>query len=111
MDEQQILWDSDKNSTLLKERNVCFEDVLKEIRMKLTNEEKETLKSYESGEWRSTKKLAAARKQLQQYAKNALRKDRRINIRISENDLVQLQRKAVQDGLPYQTLISSVLAG
>jgi len=77
--------------------------------MKLTNEEKETLKSYENGEWSSTKKLAAARKQLQQYAKNALREDRRINIRISESDLVQLQRKAVQDGLPYQTLISSVL--
>jgi predicted DNA binding CopG/RHH family protein len=60
--------------------------VLKEMRMKLTNEEKETLKSYEKGERSSMKKLAAARRQLQQYAKNA-----------------------VQDGLPYQTLISSVL--
>ena len=77
--------------------------------MKLTTEEKEILKSYENGEWNSTNKIAAARKQLKQYAKNALRKDRRINIRISENDLLQLQRKAVQDGLPYQTLISSVL--
>jgi predicted DNA binding CopG/RHH family protein len=80
-----------------------------EVEMKLTNEEKDILKSYESGEWISSKKLSADRKQLKEYAKTALRKDRRINIRISENDLIQLQRKAVQDGLPYQTLISSVL--
>ena len=77
--------------------------------MKLTNQERDILKSYENGEWTSTNKLAADRKKLTQYAKNALRKNRRINIRISENDLVQLQRKAVRDGLPYQTLISSVL--
>jgi predicted DNA binding CopG/RHH family protein len=77
--------------------------------MKLTNDERDILKSYEQGEWTSTKKLAAERKLLRQYAKNALRKDKRVNIRISENDLVQLQRKAIHDGLPYQTLISSVL--
>jgi predicted DNA binding CopG/RHH family protein len=77
--------------------------------MRLSNDEKDILKSYERGEWTSTKRLSADRKQLAQYAKAALRKDKRVNIRISENDLVQLQRKAVQDGLPYQTLISSVL--
>ena len=77
--------------------------------MRLTNEEKDILKPYERGEWTSTKKLPAERRRLSQYAKTALRKDKRVNIRISENDLVQLQRKAVQEGLPYQTLISSVL--
>lgn len=77
--------------------------------MRLTNEEKDILKSYERGEWTSTKKLSAERRRLSQYAKTALRKDKRVNIRISENDLVQLQRRAVQEGLPYQTLISSVL--
>lgn len=77
--------------------------------MKLTNEEKEILQSYENGEWVSSKRLPADRKSLKGYAKAALRKDRRITIRISENDLIQLQRKAVQDGLPYQTLVSSVL--
>jgi predicted DNA binding CopG/RHH family protein len=77
--------------------------------MKLSNEEKNLVKSFESGEWISSKRLVSDRKQLAQYAKTALRKDKRVNIRISENDLVQLQRKAVQDGLPYQTLISSVL--
>jgi predicted DNA binding CopG/RHH family protein len=37
------------------------------------------------------------------------RKDKRINIRISEKDLVNLQKKALQEGLPFQTLISSIL--
>jgi predicted DNA binding CopG/RHH family protein len=81
----------------------------KEIKMKLTKDEKSILKSYEDGEWKSTKDLSSDSKKMKLYAKNALRKDKRVNIRISENDLVQLQRKAVQDGLPYQTLIASVL--
>jgi predicted DNA binding CopG/RHH family protein len=77
--------------------------------MKLTKDEKSILKSYEDGEWKSTKDIVSDSKRMKLYAKSALRKDKRVNIRISENDLVQLQRKAVQDGLPYQTLISSVL--
>ena len=77
--------------------------------MRLNKDEKNTLKSYDNEEWISTKKLDSERKQLGQYAKNSLRKDKRVNIRISENDLAHLQRKAVHDGLPYQTLISSVL--
>jgi predicted DNA binding CopG/RHH family protein len=35
--------------------------------------------------------------------------DKRINIRISEKDLIKLQRRAVKEGLPYQTFISSIL--
>ena len=77
--------------------------------MKLNNEEREILKSYEKGEWISTKKLTSERKELGQYAKAALKKDKRVNIRISGNDLVQLQHRAVHEGIPYQTLISSVL--
>ena len=38
-----------------------------------------------------------------------LRKNSRINIRLSENDLQAIQTKAIQEGLPYQTLIASVL--
>jgi len=37
------------------------------------------------------------------------RKTKNINIRISEDDLIRLKRKAEEDGMPYQTLISSVL--
>ena len=77
--------------------------------MKLTKDERDLLKSYNKDEWVPTKDIEADRKQLRRYAKAALRKDRRVNIRISENDLLELQRKAVQEGLPYQTLISSIL--
>jgi predicted DNA binding CopG/RHH family protein len=48
-------------------------------------------------------------KKYQEYAKATFRKDKRVNIRISEKDLVGLQKKAVEEGLPYQTLISSIL--
>ena len=39
----------------------------------------------------------------------SLRKDKRVNIRISEHDLLALQRKALEEGIPYQTLIASIL--
>ena len=42
-------------------------------------------------------------------AQNTMKKNRKINIRISENDLSALQRKSVREGIPYQTLIASVL--
>ena len=44
-----------------------------------------------------------------QFAKNTLRKDKRINIRLSSNDLESLKTNAVEMGLPYQILVSSVL--
>jgi len=46
---------------------------------------------------------------LQEAARNTMNKDKRINIRISSRDLVSLQRRANQYGMPYQTLISSIL--
>jgi predicted DNA binding CopG/RHH family protein len=44
-----------------------------------------------------------------EYAKATFQKNRRVNIRISEKDLDGIQRRAVEEGLPYQTLMSSVL--
>jgi predicted DNA binding CopG/RHH family protein len=43
------------------------------------------------------------------YARNTLRKDKRLNIRISERDLLELQKRAVNEGLPYQTYVSSII--
>jgi predicted DNA binding CopG/RHH family protein len=77
--------------------------------MKLTNEEKDLLASFGAGEWKSTGRTAAERTRLRRYSQNTLKNDKRVNIRITANDLTELQREAVQDGLPYQTLISSVL--
>jgi len=77
--------------------------------MKLSKEEKEILESVERGEWRSVKKSRKEIERFRSIARRTLRKDKRINIRISKKDLESLQLKAVQQGLPYQTLVSSLL--
>jgi predicted DNA binding CopG/RHH family protein len=79
------------------------------MKTKMTREENKILKSFEAGEWVSVTDLSKRKKELAQYALNTLKKDRRLNIRISERDLVELQRKAVREGLPYQTYVSSIL--
>ncbi len=77
--------------------------------MKLDREEKTILKSVEKGDWRSVPNVPEEKKRYRRYALATLRKDKRINIRISERDLVLLQQRALDEGLPYQTLISSIL--
>ena len=76
---------------------------------KLTKEEKEMLDSYERGEWHSVKNLGSEIKRYQAMARATLRKDKRVNIRISSHDLERLQKKAIEDGIPYQTLIASLI--
>ncbi len=76
---------------------------------KLTKEEQQLLKSFEKGEWTPVADLPQRKKELTAYAKNTLKKDKRLNIRISERDLMELQRKAVEEGLPYQTYVSSII--
>jgi len=75
----------------------------------MDSEEREILASYERGEWRPVKTGRSEIAKLQQYARNTLQKNKRINIRLAERDLVGIQTKAIEEGLPYQTLISSVL--
>jgi predicted DNA binding CopG/RHH family protein len=78
-------------------------------KLKLEEEEKEILESFERDEWEPVQDLEKEVKKHQVYARNTLRKDKRINIRISSKDLEELQLVAVEDGIPYQTLISSIL--
>ncbi|MFH1778225.1 MAG: antitoxin [Candidatus Omnitrophota bacterium] len=77
--------------------------------MKLNREEKEILEAYDKGTFRSIPNVAKEINRYREYAKSTLQKNKRINIRISERDLIHLQRKAIEEGLPYQTLISSIL--
>ena len=74
--------------------------------LKLQKDELELLASYEAEEWKSAKKL---KEQYRTYARATFRKDKRVNIRISEKDLLDLQKRAIRQGIPYQTLLSSVL--
>src|SRR4030043_777193 len=71
-------------------------------------EEMELAKSLEAEEWVSdlTKK---EKKQYEEYARNSLTKQKRINIRMTERDLKKIQAKAVEEGLPYQSLISMLI--
>jgi len=76
---------------------------------KLKKDEKNLLDSLEAGEWESVPQLQSQIRKHGQYAKNTMRKDKRVNIRISSRDLEQLQTLAMEDGIPYQTLMSSIL--
>lgn len=76
---------------------------------KLDKEEQELLESFENDEWQPIKNMEKEIKKHREYAKNTFLKNKRINIRISEKDLDSIQRKALEEGIPYQTLISSVL--
>ena len=76
---------------------------------KFDQEEQEIVGAFESGK---LKRVANAEKVLEQHqvvAQATFKKDARINIRLSSRDLRALQTRALQEGLPYQTLVSSVL--
>jgi predicted DNA binding CopG/RHH family protein len=78
-------------------------------RMKLDSEEQAILDSFNKGEWKSVKNLKREKDIAKKAAKNTLRKDARVNIRVSSSDLVRIKQKAAFEGIPYQTLIASVL--
>ncbi|HIP73209.1 MAG TPA: antitoxin [Anaerolineae bacterium] len=71
--------------------------------------EKEVIESYENDEWQSVADLAEEKERYQSYANATFRKDKRVNIRISRKDLEAIQKRALEEGIPYQTLMSSVL--
>lgn len=74
----------------------------------LDKDEMELSKSLETEEWISdlTKK---EKKQYEKYARNSVTKQKRINIRMTERDLKKIQAKAIEEGLPYQSLISMLI--
>lgn len=77
-------------------------------KVRLDKDETEILTDYEAGEFQSVL-TPARKKQINRAAENAFKKDKRINIRISGRDLDAIQRRALEEGIPYQTLVSSVL--
>jgi len=77
--------------------------------VKLTQEEKELLVSVERGEWKRIPNFPREAVRYRDAARATLRKDKRVNIRMAERDLIRFQKTAVHEGLPYQTLISSIL--
>lgn len=76
---------------------------------KLDKEEREILEAFEAGKLKRTKGAARLQERHGEYAAAMFRKDARINIRLSSRDLRGLQKRALAEGIPYQTLIASVL--
>ena len=76
---------------------------------KLSSEEREILEAFEKGTLKRSKNAASTQKRHQEYAAAMFKKDARINIRISSRDLRGLQKRALEEGIPYQTLIASIL--
>lgn len=76
---------------------------------KLDSEEQEILEAFEKGELKRAKNAAQELEQHKAVADATFKKDARINIRLSSRDLRSLQARALKEGIPYQTLISSIL--
>ncbi len=75
----------------------------------LDEEEREILKAFDSG---SIQPIPNAKEEMakhREYAAATFRKDKRINIRLASRDLFTIQKLALLEGIPYQTLISSIL--
>jgi len=77
--------------------------------MKLKKEEKELMESVERDEWETVPKLKDEIKRSKAYARATIIKDRRMNIRIAKKDLNALKVKAIEEGIPYQTLVSRII--
>jgi len=75
----------------------------------IDKEEKDLMESIDKDEWRSVENIEREKEKAIAAARNTLKKDKRINLRLTQKDYHQIQIKAIEEGIPYQTLISSVI--
>lgn len=76
---------------------------------KLDRDEKGILSAYDKGELVSVRPTKAQLGAFRDAARATFIKNRRVNIRLSAADLMDIQARAYEEGIPYQTLIASVL--
>jgi len=76
---------------------------------KLDNEELEILESFDHGKLKRSKNVEEQLESHKVISETSFKKDARINIRLSSKDLRAIQSKALKEGMPYQTLVSSVI--
>ena len=77
--------------------------------IKIGKKEQELSSTVEKGEWKSVENLDEEVAKSKEYAKNTFIKNQRMNIRISQKDLNALKIRAAEEGMPYQTLVSSII--
>ena len=76
---------------------------------KLDKYEEEILQSFANNEWHEVENMNAEIEKHKQYAEETFKKNKRINIRLSQRDINLLKIKAMEEGIPYQTLMASIL--
>lgn len=77
--------------------------------IQLTKEEKEIMHADEQGLLKPLPNLEEEKERAAKIARNTLKKNKAITIRLAERDLMKLKAKAIEEGIPYQTLITSIL--
>ncbi len=77
--------------------------------MKLDKQEQEIFESLERGEWKSVKNLKEEIKKARAQAIATAKKDARMNLRLSRRDIIALKSKALEEGIPYQTLVAGII--
>ena len=77
--------------------------------MKLDKQEQAILKSLERGEWKSVKNLKEEIKKARAQAVATAKKDARMNLRLSRRDMIALKSRALEEGIPYQTLVAGII--
>ena len=75
----------------------------------IDDDEREIIGSLEADEWISVVDADANKAEATEIARSTMRKDRRMNVRISERDMRNLKIRAAEEGIPYQTLVTMVL--
>jgi predicted DNA binding CopG/RHH family protein len=75
----------------------------------IDQEEKDLMESIERDEWQPVNNFEKEKEKAIAAARNTLKKDKRINLRLTQKDYHQIQVKAIEEGIPYQTLISSIV--
>jgi predicted DNA binding CopG/RHH family protein len=75
----------------------------------IDDDEREIVASLEADEWISVADADISKAEATEIARSTMRKDRRMNVRISERDMRNLKIRAAEEGIPYQTLVTMVL--
>jgi predicted DNA binding CopG/RHH family protein len=83
--------------------------ISKKAFMPIDPEEKKLMESIEKDDWRPVKDFDREKEKAISAARNTLKKDKRINLRLTQKDYHQIQIRAIEEGIPYQTLISSLV--
>lgn len=77
--------------------------------MKLNDEEKNILKAYDQGKLKTHSPSQKELNNIKTTAENTFKKDKRVTLRLYDHDFRGIQKKAMEMGIPYQTLISGII--